>query len=394
MSEYAVADRALFDASLQALDQPGAHGDILAFFLAFKFHQLELPVVGDRTRGATSGGLEDMLDRFYRKPNAAPDRYAPVCMVFNNRFKPPNSHQNNNWRDFFRYANGIGCMANEDEMDTDFVFEERSQCRHLIALANGKPACRLHPLQTKYIRGLQKPKLLYWNQSGHTYKLVDLDRVGVLEVIRPITSLVPLESLIIALYHDAPWTDRESVSLEQFVSDFNFEDTATVEYLFAMPSVDPAMQAKVQARTVEMTRDLRKQFSMTDTHAKYLTVAERRVRDVAFREAVMRAYDRTCAICGLRVRSGKDNWEAHAAHIYPHRLGGSDDVRNGLALCRSHHWAFDEHICMIDEDYNIVWGRRAHPEWRIHKRLLLPDEPEEYPDQDQSLAWHRSRFTG
>jgi len=33
--------------------------------------------------------------------------------------------------------------------------------------------------------------------------------------------------------------------------------------------------------------------------------------------------------------------ELEAAHIVPRASRGADDARNGLALCRAHHWAFD-----------------------------------------------------
>ncbi|WP_394324619.1 HNH endonuclease [Haloquadratum walsbyi] len=33
--------------------------------------------------------------------------------------------------------------------------------------------------------------------------------------------------------------------------------------------------------------------------------------------------------------------EVEAAHIYPKSEDGTDDIRNGIALCKLHHWAFD-----------------------------------------------------
>jgi predicted restriction endonuclease len=33
--------------------------------------------------------------------------------------------------------------------------------------------------------------------------------------------------------------------------------------------------------------------------------------------------------------------EVQGAHIYPKGRDGSDDLRNGICLCRRHHWAMD-----------------------------------------------------
>ena len=46
--------------------------------------------------------------------------------------------------------------------------------------------------------------------------------------------------------------------------------------------------------------------------------------------------------------------EVDAAHIVPRSMFGSDDARNGLALCKRHHWAFDKGMLGIDDDRKIV----------------------------------------
>jgi len=60
----------------------------------------------------------------------------------------------------------------------------------------------------------------------------------------------------------------------------------------------------------------------------------------------MRAYETRCAVCALRHGQLLD-----AAHIVPdsHELGEAT-VRNGLALCKIHHAAFDAHILGIRPD--------------------------------------------
>ena len=85
-----------------------------------------------------------------------------------------------------------------------------------------------------------------------------------------------------------------------------------------------------------MTNEFR-QF-VEEENITYTVSAPR--RDEAFRHIVLGAYDFTCAACEMKFRLG-NLIEATAAHIVPKRKGGTDDPRNGLALCRTHHWAFD-----------------------------------------------------
>jgi putative restriction endonuclease len=61
---------------------------------------------------------------------------------------------------------------------------------------------------------------------------------------------------------------------------------------------------------------------------------------------VLRAYRDCCAVCRLRHEELLD-----AAHILPDgHQKGEPVVRNGLALCKLHHAAFDRHILGIRPD--------------------------------------------
>ncbi len=70
-----------------------------------------------------------------------------------------------------------------------------------------------------------------------------------------------------------------------------------------------------------------------------------RLHQASFRQRVIRAYQEACAICRLRHRELLD-----AAHILPDTLSGEPTVRNGLALCKLHHAAFDHNIVGIRPD--------------------------------------------
>lgn len=71
-----------------------------------------------------------------------------------------------------------------------------------------------------------------------------------------------------------------------------------------------------------------------------------RLHQPAFRERVLRAYRERCAMCRLGHRRLLD-----AAHIVADRdPQGTPRVPNGLALCKLHHAAFDNHFVGIRPD--------------------------------------------
>ncbi len=79
----------------------------------------------------------------------------------------------------------------------------------------------------------------------------------------------------------------------------------------------------------------------------YVTrLARQRIHQAAFRERVLTAYERACAMCRLRHEELLD-----AAHILPdsHPLG-EPLITNGLALCKLHHAAFDANIVGVRPD--------------------------------------------
>lgn len=390
-----VNDIGLFYEALRRLNGK-THGDTLAIFLAFKYQQKLLPKVGDSGEGVPSRVLEDLLDDFYTKHHielGANDD--SVCRIFNNKFTPTKSYSQNNWRDFFRYGLGIGCLAPESTFSSAFLKQHRSNCQYLTTNSDGDNACELHPTKTRYIRSLDKPKLLNWKLKGvkGAYKLVDVNDWGLVDVIRPLSRRVPLESLIIALYFGAHWNDNEEVLIEQFAHDFNFDSVDQVEYLFAFDLNDPVTLKRITQVKREIVSALSKPFSLIEDVKTRTTTTERKIRSRAFMEAIREAYDCACAVCGLKFDTPEGKWEVQAAHIFPREHSGSDDVRNGIALCRTHHWAFDEHVFTIDQTYNLIWHEKAKPTaMYVEGKIRLPPSPQQWPDQEEALKWHREQF--
>lgn len=79
-----------------------------------------------------------------------------------------------------------------------------------------------------------------------------------------------------------------------------------------------------------------------------------RARRAAFAIDVKKLYGYQCAICGSELRTPDGKPEVQSAHIFPKGRDGRDDARNGLCLCRRHHWAMDVGWISIDDDYKIL----------------------------------------
>ena len=76
---------------------------------------------------------------------------------------------------------------------------------------------------------------------------------------------------------------------------------------------------------------------------------QQRIHQRSFRERVLLAYGRICAICRLRHEELLD-----AAHIIPDTdPRGVPTVPNGISLCKLHHAAFDEKVVGIRPDFLI-----------------------------------------
>jgi putative restriction endonuclease len=72
-------------------------------------------------------------------------------------------------------------------------------------------------------------------------------------------------------------------------------------------------------------------------------------RNRRFRAAVLDAYAHRCAFCRVQLSL------LDAAHILPVSAPGStDDVVNGIALCKLHHFAYDQNLVSFDPSYRIA----------------------------------------
>lgn len=126
-------------------------------------------------------------------------------------------------------------------------------------------------------------------------------------------------------------------------------------------------------------------------------LVKRRVHQRVFRERVLKAYSRRCAMCNLRHTELLD-----AAHIREDSDGGEPIVPNGVAMCALHHRAFDNNVVGIRPDYVVETNRAIlletdgptlrHALQGVHgQALLLPRRRDAQPDR-QLLEERYERF--
>lgn len=121
----------------------------------------------------------------------------------------------------------------------------------------------------------------------------------------------------------------------------------------------------------------------------YVRESKSRGHQAEFREEVLKAYSRKCAITGL-----PEDKLLQAAHIIPDsEYTGPQTVCNGIALNYLHHKAYDSFLIGIDAEYTV----HVSPELKSlkdgplleqglltydGKSICLPKNPEERPDQN------------
>ncbi|AHG49909.1 restriction endonuclease (plasmid) [Rhizobium leguminosarum bv. trifolii CB782] len=135
-------------------------------------------------------------------------------------------------------------------------------------------------------------------------------------------------------------------------------------------------------------------FVFESERDRVMQLSSRIVRNRLFRRLVLQAYDKRCAITGLKLVNGGGRAEVDAAHIRPVEANGPDILTNGIALSGTAHWMFDRGLISLSDHLDILISRQANdPEsirGLINKtgRALVPSRSFERP-HPHFLEWHR-----
>jgi putative restriction endonuclease len=122
-------------------------------------------------------------------------------------------------------------------------------------------------------------------------------------------------------------------------------------------------------------------------------------RDQGFRRIIVKAYDHRCALCGVRIVTPDGHTVVDAAHIIRWSKTQNDDIRNGMALCKLCHWAFDEGMMGVSDSYAVITSRQiaANPNvpgflLTLSGRCIIPPADVDLWPAREYLAEHRKEW--
>ena len=141
-------------------------------------------------------------------------------------------------------------------------------------------------------------------------------------------------------------------------------------------------------------------FQVREKRKEYLTM--RNVREKAFRKIILDEYRCLCTVCQskfiLMQKQKEPLIEAEAAHIISVEDRGPDDPRNGLSLCKRHHWAFDEGLFTITDAQDIKVSpsvlsaeRRLFDLEEYDGEALVPPVHEICRPNEEALHYHQKK---
>jgi len=166
------------------------------------------------------------------------------------------------------------------------------------------------------------------------------------------------------------------------------------EILEIKEDIEARLEAVYQSDYSEFGEDGATPDQVTRTRVKQSQAK----RDPNFGPQVKSAYQDKCAVCGSQRYAPDGRPEVEAAHIRSAVSdNGPDSIRNGIALCRLHHWGFDKGWFSIDDDHSIIV--RDEPEINGYDEfaelegdeLSLPADEELHPET-RFLQFHRKKY--
>lgn len=119
-----------------------------------------------------------------------------------------------------------------------------------------------------------------------------------------------------------------------------------------------------------------------------------RRRSASWVISVLDAWDRQCAFCGFDGQLGGSSVAIEAAHVRWFKLGGPDELDNGLALCSLHHKLFDRGALGLSLDYRVKVSDRftsrttlGRTVYQLDGAALIPRPGTPLP-ASQHVSWH------
>lgn len=128
------------------------------------------------------------------------------------------------------------------------------------------------------------------------------------------------------------------------------------------------------------------------------STVERQKREKSFSLSIKKQYLYHCAVCRSKVITPDGKVIVDGAHIIPWKVSYNDDPRNGISLCKNHHWMFDKHLYTIKPDFTILVspilfekGQKMDLKNMPDTKILLPSN-NQFTPAEEALMYHNKEF--
>jgi putative restriction endonuclease len=158
---------------------------------------------------------------------------------------------------------------------------------------------------------------------------------------------------------------------------------------------EPVSQEEIQEKQREIIDLANRVFVVDPTNVRRTEMSRERIaRSAVFRERVRESYEFTCAVSGIAITTPSGLHEVEAAHVVPLSDGGMDDIRNGLSLCQTLHWAFDRGLFGITPERRVFIPnpvKDADPDGFLIKfegKLIRENRTAIFKVHPDAFRWH------
>jgi len=180
----------------------------------------------------------------------------------------------------------------------------------------------------------------------------------------------------------------------RLISAADFNRILSIGLAEDQPELPRSGEAAVTSQPGGFSDGVQAPFMFEQERARVVQLSSRIVRDRLFRRLILQAYDKRCAVTGLKLINGGGRAEVDAAHIRPVEANGPDILSNGIALSGTAHWMFDRGLIGLSDDLDVLISRQANDRDSIKSlinrtgKAIVPAGIYERP-HPQFLQWHR-----
>jgi putative restriction endonuclease len=247
------------------------------------------------------------------------------------------------------------------------VWVDKARTGSLTEDATGVTVGLLHT-GSSYADDLSDDGVLYHYPATNRPKGRDLAEIEATKAARR------LGLPVFVINYPSPGSTRRNVHLGWVESWDDSLETFLITFGDSQPAQSMTEPEELPFRLVEERKTARRRVNA-------------RVGQQRFKFRVFERYGLRCAVCGISASQLLD-----AAHLRPKRERGSDDPRNGLVLCASHHRALDAGLFAIEPSSLRTYTNASGPDadsLRIDHPTLkhLPKRP-----HAEALQWLWTRW--